>query len=116
MPGTIAACQSAIRQFLFCVQEVGIHDRHRLTRSIVNDCITILAPQYPHGMKSCISAIRSCLAFAFNSGLTVEPLQTAIPETVAPRRVIRHGFSLEGQDVLLSAPDRSTVVGKRTTP
>ena len=64
-------------------------------------------------MKSCISAIRSFLAFAFDAGLTSEPLQTAIPETAAPRRVIRHGFSLEEQDILLDAPDRSTVVGKR---
>ncbi len=53
------------------------------------------------------------MAFAFNTGLIAEPLQTAIPETAAPRRVIRHGFSLEEQNTLLCAPDRSTVVGKR---
>lgn len=113
MPGTIATSKSAIRQFLFCVEELGINDFNGLTRSIVNRCITILAPQYPHGMKSCIPAIRSFLAFAFDTGLISEPLQTAIPETAAPRRVIRHGFSLEEQDTLLCAPDRSTVVGKR---
>ena len=113
MPGTIATSKSAIRQFLFCVEELGINDFDGLTRGIVNSCITILAPQYPRGMKSCISAIRSFLAFAFDAGLISEPLQTTIPETVAPRRVIRHGFSLEEQDILLCAPDRSTVVGKR---
>jgi len=113
MPSTIATNKSAIRQFLFCVEELGINDFDELTRGIVNSCITILAPQYPHGMKSCIPAIRSFLAFAFDTGLISEPLQTAIPETAAPRRVIRHGFSLEEQDILLDAPDRSTVVGKR---
>ncbi len=113
MPSTIATRKSAIRQFLFCAEEMGINDLNGLTRSIVNNCITFLAPQYPCGMKSCISAIRSFLAFAFNTGLIAEPLQTAIPETAAPRRVIRHGFSLEEQNTLLCAPDRSTVVGKR---
>lgn len=113
MPGTIATSKSAIRQFLFCAEEMGINDLDGLTRSIVNNCITFLAPQYPRGMKSCIPAIRSFLAFAFDTGLIAEPLQTAIPETAAPRRVIRHGFSLEEQNTLLCAPDRSTVVGKR---
>ena len=113
MPGTIATSKSAIRQFLFCAEEVGINNFDGLTRGIVNSCITILAPQYPRGMKSCISAIRSFLTFAFDTGLTAEPLQTAIPETAAPRRVIRHGFSLEEQDILLDAPDCSTVVDKR---
>lgn len=112
-PGTIATSKSAIRQFLFCAEELGIYDLPKLTRSIVNSCITILAPRYPCGMKSCIPAIRSFLTFAFDTGLITEPLQTAIPETAAPRRVIRHGFSLEEQDTLLCAPDRSTIVGKR---
>ena len=113
MPGTIVTSKSAIRQFLFCVEELGINELNGLTRGIVNNCITILAPQYPRGMKSWIPAIRSFLAFTFNVGLISEPLQTAIPETAAPRRMIRHGFSLEEQDALLCAPDRSTVVGKR---
>ena len=52
MPGTIATSKSAIRQFLFCVEELGINDFDGLTRGIVNSCITILAPQYPRGMKS----------------------------------------------------------------
>lgn len=112
-PGTIATFKSAIRQFLFCAEDFGIYSLSGLTRSIVNNCITVLAPQYPCGMKSCIPAIRSFLVFAFNTGLIEEPLQTAIPETAAPRRVIRHGFSLEEQDVLLCAPNLSTVVGKR---
>lgn len=112
-PGTISAFKSAIRQFLFCAENFGIYSLSELTRSIVNDCITVLTPQYPCGMKNCIPAIRSFLAFAFNAGLIKEPLQTAIPETAAPRRVIRHGFSLEEQDALLCAPDLSTVMGKR---
>ena len=36
MPGTIATSKSAIRQFLFCVEEMGINDLNKLTRSIVN--------------------------------------------------------------------------------
>lgn len=112
-PGTIATSKSAIRQFLFCVEELGIYNLSELTRNIVNSCITILAPKYPNGMKSCIPAIRSFLTFAFDTGLIVEPLQTAIPEIAAPRRVVRHGFSLEEENALLLSPDRSTTVGKR---
>lgn len=111
--GTIATNKSAIRQFLFCVEDMGIRDFSVMTRRIVNDCITILASRYPHGMKSCIPAIRSFLAFLHDKGLTVEALQTAIPETFAPRRAIRFGFAPEELDLLLSSADCSTAVGKR---
>ena len=111
--GTIATSKSAIRQFLFCVEDMGFHDFSTMTRRTVNDCITILAPKYPCGMKSCIPAIRSFLAFLHYKGLTVEALQTAIPETSAPRRAIRHGFSPKELEQLLSAPDRTTTTGKR---
>lgn len=111
--GTIATNKSAIRQFLFCAEDMGICDFSAMTRRIVNDCITILAPRYPHGMKSCIPAIRSFLAFLHDRGLTAEALQTAIPETSAPRRAIRFGFSPEELEMLLSAADRTAAVGKR---
>lgn len=111
--GTIATNKSAIRQFLFCAEDMGIRDFSAMTRRIVNDSITILAPRYPHGMKSCISAIRSFLTFLHDKELTVEALQTAIPETYAPRRAIRFGFAPEELELLLSTADRTTVVGKR---
>lgn len=111
--GTIATSKSAIRQFLFCVEDMGLHDFSAITRRTVNDCITVLAQQYPGGAKSCISAIRSFLAFLHDKGLTVEALHTAIPETSAPRRAIRHGFSPKELDQLLSAPDRTAAIGKR---
>ncbi len=63
MPGTIATSKSAIRQFLFCAEEMGINDLNGLTRSIVNNCITFLAPQYPCGMKSC--NLGNSLVFGF---------------------------------------------------
>ena len=43
MQGTIATNKSAVRQFLFCVEELEINDFDGLTRGIVNSCITILA-------------------------------------------------------------------------
>jgi len=111
--GSIATNKSAIRRFLFCMEDLGVHDFSAMTRSMVNDCITILAPKHPGGMKGCISAIRSFLSFLHDKGLIVEALQTAIPETSAPRRAIRHGFTPEELEQLLSAPDRSTTIGKR---
>lgn len=111
--GTIATNKSAIRQFLFCVEEMGLCDFHEITHRVVNDCITLLAPKYPHGMQSCIPAIRSFLTFLYGKGLIAEALQTAIPETSAPRRAIRHGFMPEELEQLLSAADRSAVIGKR---
>lgn len=111
--GTIATNKSAIRQFLFCAEDMGIRDFSAMTRRIVNDCITILAPRYPHGMQSCIPAIRSFLTFLHDNELTMEVLQTAIPETSAPRRAIRFGFAPEELELLLSTADRTTAVGKR---
>lgn len=110
---TIATNKSAIRQFLFCLEDMGVYDFPAMTRQIVNDSITMLAPKYPCGMKSCIPAIHSFLAFLYEQRLTEEALQTAIPETSAPRRAIRHGFSPKELEVLLSTPDRTTSVGKR---
>lgn len=111
--GTIATNKSAIRQFLFCVEDMGIYDFSAMTRQIVNNSITMLAPRYPRGMNSCIPAIRSFLTFLFEKGITTEALQTAIPETSAPRRAIRHGFSSDELEQLLAAADRTTIVGKR---
>lgn len=59
--GTIATNKSAIRQFMFCVEDMGVYDFSAMTRQIVNDSITMLASKYPCGMESCISAIRSFL-------------------------------------------------------
>lgn len=111
--GTIATNKSTIRQFLFCAEAMGICDFSAMTRRIVNDCITILAPQYPHGMKSCIPAIRSFLTFLHDKRLTAEALQTAIPEMSAPRRAIRFGFAPEELELLLTTADRTTTIGKR---
>lgn len=111
--GSIATSKSAIRQFLFCIENMGVYDFPAMTRQIVNDSITMLAPKYPCGMKSCIPAIRSFLAFLYEQGLTTEALQTAVPETSAPRRAIRHGFSPKELEQLLSTPDRTTSIGKR---
>lgn len=111
--GTIATNKSAIRGFLFCVEDMGICDITEVTRQTVNDCITILAPRYTHGMKSCIPAIRSFLAFLHDNNLTAEALQNAIPETAAPRRAIRYGFTQEETDALLSSADRTSMIGKR---
>lgn len=111
--GTIATNKSAIRQFLLCVEDMGVYDFSAMTRQIVNDSITMLASKYPRGMKSCISAIRSFLTFLFEKGTLVDALQTAIPETSAPRRAIRHGFSSDELEQLLASVDRTTTVGKR---
>lgn len=111
--GTIATDRSAIRQFLFCVEDMGIYDFSVITRRIVNDCIPILALQYPCGMKSFIPAVRSFLAFIHGKGLTTDALQLAIPETAAPRRAIRYGFAPDELEKMLLAADRTTTVGKR---
>lgn len=111
--GTIATSKSAIRQFLFCVEDMDIYDFSTITRRIVNDCIPILAPKYPCGMKSCIPVIRSFLAFLYEKGLTTDALESAIPETSAPRRAIRYGYASDELEKMLLAADRTTTVGKR---
>lgn len=111
--GTIATSKSAIRQFLFCVENMDIYNFSAITRRIINDCILILAPKYPCGMKSCIPAIRSFLAFLHEKELTTDMLESAIPETSAPRRAIRYGYAPDELEKMLLAADRTTTVGKR---
>lgn len=110
---TIATSKSSIRQLLFCIEDMGIYDFHLITRLILNDCIPILAPRYSCGMKTFLSAIQSFLGFLHQQGLINEELNMSLPKTAAPRRVIRHGFTPEELNKLLTATDRKSTIGKR---
>jgi len=111
--GTIATSKSAILNFLFCLEDMGFRDFSEVTRQVVNDCIPILAIQYPCGMRGMMSAVRSFLGFLNEHKIASDDLLASIPEIVSPRRKIREGFTPNEINKILSAVDRQTAVGKR---
>ncbi len=110
---TVKTYRSAIKQFLFCIEDMKIYDFKKISGQTVNDAITMLASKYPCGMKNVFSSIRSFLIFLHETGIIEQELHRSLPEYCAPRRAIRNGFSTEEIKALLEAPDRETSIGKR---
>ena len=111
--GTVRNAKSAIRGFLFVLEDAGIHSFDNMTPKVVNDGITVSSKRY-HGNKHVMPfSVRIFLLFLYENGITQKNLSTAIPELVAPRRTVREGFSIEEIQGLLNAPDKDTSLGKR---
>lgn len=113
MISSIATVRSAVRGFLFELEDTGFTDFHDVTLSAVSGCVSHMASRYGGGLQSMLFSIRIFLRFLFSHGITPTDLSIAIPELVAPRRVVREGFSTDEIDKLLDCPDRNTAVGKR---
>jgi len=57
--------------------------------------------------------VRIFLRYLHSSGTTDKDLSIAVPELVAPQKVIREGFSSEVIEKLLASADKATAIGKR---
>lgn len=111
--GTISVYKSAIRQFLFSIEDMKVYKFKSISRLMTNNAMTILAPQYPCGMKSVFPAVKSFLKFLYESKLIDIELHNSLPEHCSPRRVIRYGFSNEELQSILESVDRTSSTGKR---
>jgi site-specific recombinase XerD len=110
---TIATARSAIRGFLFGLEDMGYKDFTKVTLSSVSYCISHMAKRYAGGTGSMLFSVRAFLLFLSKRGISTTDLSIAIPELSAPKRVVREGFHTNEIDKLLSHSNKNTSVGKR---
>jgi len=110
---TLNVARSAIRRFLFEMEDHGFYSLADYSQMNVNTCITSLAAHYVSGMNSAMYSVRVFLQFMFERGLTAIDLGKSLPELVATRKMFREGFIEDEMDRLLGQPDRTAAIGKR---
>lgn len=105
--------KSAIRRFLFEMEDHGFHSLADFTQRNVNECVTSFATHYAGGLGSAISSVRLFLRFLFERSLTITDLSQSLPELMATRKMFHEGFTEDELEHLLEHPDRTTAIGKR---
>lgn len=110
---TIISNRSVALTFMLCLEEMGYHDFSKVTSTVVNTCIPILAKRYACSVNTMMSALRSFLSFINERNISNENLLLSIATTVSTRRKVRQGFTEIEIESLLATVDRETVIGKR---
>ena len=110
---SLNVARSAIRRFLFEMEDHGFCSLADFTQMNVNGCVTSFSTHYAGGLGSAISSVRLFLRFLFESKLTITDLSQSLPELVATRKMFREGFTEDELEYLLEHPDRATAIGKR---
>ena len=110
--GTIAGAHSAVRQFLFAVEDAGIATVGGLTPCVVSNAVTVAAWRRAGGLGTWLFAVRGFLKHLHSVGATGVDLSTAVPQLSAPHRVVREGFTAEEVRTLLAFGGDS-VIDKR---
>lgn len=110
---SLDVARSAIRRFLFEMEDHGFYSLTDFTQMNANGCVTSFAAHYAGGLGSAISSVRLFLRFLFERSLTNIDLSQSLPELVATRKMFREGFAEEELEHLLDHPDRATAIGKQ---
>lgn len=110
---SVPTIRSAVRRFLFGLEDDGIYSAEQLMPITVNRCITKLAVNYPSSAGNFLYAVRLFLNYLFDAGITYSDLSYALPKTAATKKRFHEPFTDNEVKSLLSAPDQSTAIGKR---
>lgn len=110
---SLNVARSAIRRFLFEMEDRGFRSLADFTQRNVNGYVTSFAAHYAGGLGSAIFSVRLFLRFLYESDLTVLDLSRTLPQLVATRKMFREGFTGDELGRLLEHPDRMTAIGKR---
>ena len=113
--GTVQAARSAVRQFLFAVEDAGIiiTTVGGLTAGAVSDAVTAVARRRHGGAAIWLFAVRAFLRHLHDAGATRSDLSLSLPRLAAPRRVVREGFAAEEVRTLLDATIGDSIIQKR---
>lgn len=110
---SLNVAKSAIRRFLFEMEDQGFNTSAHFSQVNVNRSITSFATHYAGGLGSAIYSVRVFLRFLFEGGVTDIDLSQSLPELVAARKMFREGFTESELEHLLEHPDRTIAIGKR---
>ena len=110
---SLKVARSAVRRFLFEMENHDFNTLADFSQVNVNECVTSFALHYAGGLGSAISCVRLFLHFLYEHSLTETDLSLSLPELVAARKMFHEGFTEDELDRLLAHPDRDTATGKR---
>ena len=110
---SLNVARSAIRRFLFEMEDHGFSTLADFSQINVNGCSTTFATHYASGLGSAIACVRLFLRFLYERGLTTIDLSLSLPELATTRKMFHEGFSEVELEHLLDQPDRTTPIGKR---
>ena len=110
---SLKVARSAVRCFLFEMENHDFNTLADFSQVNVNRCVTSFASHYAGGLGSAISCVRLFLRFLYERSLTATDLSLSLPELVAARKMFHEGFTEDELDRLLAHPDRDTAIGKR---
>ena len=110
---SLKTARSAVRRFLFEMENHGFNTLADFSQVNVNKCVTSFAVHYAGGLSSAIFCVRLFLHYLHEHSLTKTDLSLSLPELVATRKMFHEGFTEDELDRLLANPDRDTAIGKR---
>lgn len=110
---SLKVARSAVRCFLFEMENHGFNTMVDFSQVNVNQCVTSFAEHYAGGLGSAIFCVRLFLRFLYEHDLTKADLSLSLPELIASRKMFHEGFTEDELDRLLAHPDRDTATGKR---
>jgi site-specific recombinase XerD len=110
---TLRVSRSAVRRFLFELEDTGFNTLEDLSRVNVNRCVTGFASHYTGGLSSAIFYVSLFFHYLYEQNITPIDLSLSLPELVATRKIFHEGFTEDELNLLLAHPDRDTAIGKR---
>ena len=111
--GTIKTARSAIRSFLFQLEDDGYTNFSSMSLTEISSAVTAVAMRYDGGLHSGIWSVRVFLRHLYQFHFTPVDYSHAIPAHVPIRKNHREGFHKDELLTLLSAPDTNLALGKR---
>ena len=111
--GTIKTARSAIRSFLFQLEDDGYTNFSSMSLTEISSAVTAVAMRYAGGLHSGIWSVRVFLRHLYQFHFTPVDYSHAIPAHVPIRKNHREGFHKDELLTLLSAPDTNLALGKR---
>ena len=92
---TLKVARSAVRRFLFEMENHGFNTMADFSQANVNQCVTSFASHYAGGLGSAISCVRLFLHFLYEHDLTKTDLSLSLPELVIARKILQVTFLLK---------------------
>jgi integrase/recombinase XerD len=111
--GTVASARSAVRQFLFALEDAGITTPSGITSGAVSDAVTASAQRRHGGLSIWLFVVTAFLRHLHDAGATGRDLSVSVPSRAAPRRVVREGFAAGEVRTLLEATVGDAIIQKR---
>jgi hypothetical protein len=110
--GTVASARSAVRQFLFALEDAGITTVAAITSRAVSDAVTAAAQHRRGGLSTLLFEVTAFLRHLHDAGATGSDLSASVPGRAARRRVVREGFTADEVHTLLAATAGDSILQK----